>query len=33
MPVKPEFSESFPIIYVADVERSVRFYCDLLGSV
>jgi lactoylglutathione lyase len=25
------FRDSFPILYVADVERSVRFYRDLLG--
>lgn len=25
------FREAFPIVYAADVERSVRFYCDLLG--
>lgn len=25
------FREPFPILYVADMERSLRFYCDVLG--
>ena len=25
------FSEPFPILHVADVERSVRFYCEAFG--
>jgi catechol 2,3-dioxygenase-like lactoylglutathione lyase family enzyme len=25
------FREPFPILHVADVERSVRFYCDAFG--
>ena len=25
------FREAFPILYAEDVERSIRFYCDLLG--
>jgi lactoylglutathione lyase len=25
------FREAFPIIYAADVERTVSFYCELLG--
>jgi catechol 2,3-dioxygenase-like lactoylglutathione lyase family enzyme len=25
------FREAFPIVYAADVDRSVRFYCDLFG--
>jgi catechol 2,3-dioxygenase-like lactoylglutathione lyase family enzyme len=24
------FREAFPILYAADMERSVHFYCDLL---
>jgi lactoylglutathione lyase len=25
------FREAFPILYAEDVDRSIRFYCDLLG--
>lgn len=25
------FREPFPILYVSDMERSLRFYCDVLG--
>lgn len=25
------FREPFPILYVSDLERSLRFYCDVLG--
>jgi lactoylglutathione lyase len=29
--VPPVFREVFPIVYAADVERSVRFYCECFG--
>lgn len=25
------YREAFPILYVSDMERSLQFYCDLLG--